>query len=261
MDYTIYFVSIPVILAVAIIGWILLRRWRKSRDEIIKPIIELVPPGEQFFPRLTNGDPPGTIFRITPQKVRFHVGETKNVQIQLSTEAQGRKTQRIEAKTDVLAKILDLNLDVGLIGSQNEELVFEMDDSVRETTADIDIDPLVKKTLERITVREEDRYFVIRETSATKQISFELKREQVDRFGGEAKIQEKIEAKATIFSKKDATTFELKRKFDELMRVMFVAEEIHVEKPKRARYRGPVSPSPKFLRGPVKESLDWTDEQ
>lgn len=238
---------------------------RDGKRKLIPPFksqIKIVPDGWQFFPSLTNGDPPGTIFRITPQKQMFHVGETKNVPIYPSIDAQGKKTEKIEASTDMLVKILGLNLNAGSTASQNEDLVFEMNDSLREITNDLDIDPLIEKTFNDVKIRKEDRYFVIRETTATKQITFELKKDQVDRLGGEAKIQEKIEAKATVFSKKDSTTFEMKRKFDELMRVMFNAEEIHV-KPD-AQFKGlslPSSKVPEFIRSPLKERLEWIDAQ
>jgi hypothetical protein len=225
-----YYVSILVIVVLAIVGWVIFKRWQKKKNEIFRPVVSVVPPGWQFFPKLTSGDPPGTIFRITPQKQRIYVGVTKNVPIHQSEEIQGRITQKIEAKTDMLARILSLNIQSNLASSQNEDLVFEMSESVRETTHDEDIDPLINKKFKNLTIRDEDRYFVIRETSATKQITFQLKRDQVDRLGGENIIKANIEGKATVFSKKDATTYELKRKFGQLMRVMFSAEEIQPEK-------------------------------
>jgi hypothetical protein len=256
MDYTVYYISIPIIVAIAVIGWALFKRAQRT----VETEIPVLPTGWQFFPNLTTGDPPGTIFRITPEKQRFEVGEAKGVPIHTCIEASGKKTEKTEINTSMLVRILGLNLVAGLEGNQKEEIVFEMDDSRRETTTDEEIDDLLKKIFAGLTLRPHDRYFVIRETSATKQIAFELKKDLVERLGGEAKMQEKIEVKATVFSKKNSTTFELKRNFDELMRVMFNAEEITLKK-SEITFRGPGAPSPKsqeFIRSPVKESLEWT---
>ncbi len=259
MDYTVYYIAIPIIVAIAAIGYFIFWKWKTNRPT--NPIA-IVPEGWQFFPKLTQGDTPGTIFRITSQKQKFTVGITKNTLIHSYPEAQGKMTQKIEANTDMLAKVLGINLEAGIVASQNEEITFEMPDSIKEVTYDTEIHPLIKKELAGITPMQGDRYFVIRDTSKTQQINFELKRDQVDRLGGEAKIQEKIEVKSTVFNKKDSTTYELKRSFPEPMRVMFNAEEISWKNFEQEREFPSRPQLPReYIFKPVKELLDWIVEQ
>jgi sporulation protein YlmC with PRC-barrel domain len=222
--------DLPSIICMGVAGIVLFKRRKKSVGDIVKPMASIVPTGWQFFPKLTNGDPPGTIFRITSQNQKFYVGEAENVPIRSFKEIQGKITQKIYGNTSILAKILALNLAFDAQANRDEELVFEMGESIREITRDEDIDRLVETKLAKIKQRKGDRYFVIRETSSTKEITFELKKDQVKRLGGEAKINESIKGEA-VFSKKDAATFELRRKFPELMRVMFSAEEVYPKDP------------------------------
>jgi hypothetical protein len=259
MDYTIYYVGIPVIVAIAVIGWLIFKHWQKQQDGEQMPVTPL-PLGWQFYSNLTNGEPPGTIFRLTRAKQRFIVNIPKGVSIHSTQEVNARINQSVQASMGMFAKFLGLSINVDLKAEQAQSVVFIMDNSTKESTYDTEIDKVIKKALEEYQYKRDERYFVIRDTKSTKEIDYELTRDQVDSLGGEAKIQEAIEAKTTVFSKKGATKFELKRKFDEPMRVMFNAEEINV-KESEITFGGVKRETPEFTRNPVKEHLEWTDAQ
>jgi hypothetical protein len=262
MDYTIYYIAIPIIVIVAIIGWILYKRiGTKVKDPYIR--LTTMDPGWQFFPNPTTGEKPGTIFRITPSNQRFRVAET-DVPIHDSTVATGKKTQKIDVSTGMLVKIAGINLDVGLKGGQKQELVFEMDDCKNQITSDEEIIEPIRRKLASIPLIESDRYFVIRETNAAKHLVLKLRNDLVESLGGKANIQSKIEANSTVLSKNEQLYYDLDRTFPDYMRVMFNAEELKpVVKPKTettSRAPGARAPQlPEFVRVPITQRLSFTD--
>jgi hypothetical protein len=181
----------------------------------------------------------------------------------------GKVSQKVQASTGMLATFFGLDIKLDVNAQQNQELKFEMGNTINEATYDLEIEEVIKQALEKHEYKKDNRYFVIREAKATKKIDYELTRSLVDNLGGEAKIAEKIDSKTTVFSRKDNLNFVLKQEFNEPMRIMFKPEEITKEEPyiefSREESRPekiparPIRLTPKFTRKAVTEHLEWTD--
>jgi len=255
MDYTIYYISIPIIIAVAVAGWIIVHRKPPTPPT-------LLPEGWQLYDFPTNGEPPGTIFRITKDKHRYIVndpGDLKGVALAHCQEAMGTTSYKTLASMGSSVKLLGLDIKVDVSAQQNQELKFEIENpTIKEWVTD-GIRPALKKAFEKYGFIIDNRYFVIREARSTMKIDYELSKNLVDSLGGEANIKGKIGATATALERKNDLTYVLKREFSEPMRIMFNPEEIKKQEEEITFGGAPVKQPPKFTLEPVKERIEWTE--
>ena len=96
--------------------------------------------GWQFYARPTSLEPPGTIFRIDNQGLRFLVTEIKP-QITMGTEAFGTQSVAVRTNARILARFVGGRTEAmaGQQGERLETLEFEMFDVQKEATTDMAI--------------------------------------------------------------------------------------------------------------------------
>ncbi len=222
--------------------------WRKKTTE--NPLKKMLPPGWQFYTKPTTGDPPGTIFRITSEKQKFNVTNL-DVEIVPSDESAGKYVKK--TTMDVLLRFTGFEkIKVAGQGKMAQQLVFEMKDPKGETTFDEKIDPALSKWIEneKFSFRKDERYFIIRDTTKTKEINYKLSQEQVKTLEENTILGNAIlkhEAKAASVDKEQ---FTLPQKFSQEMRIMFNAEEIKMKL---------VENKIKLSHYPVKGLLEYTE--
>ena len=211
-----------------IVGW-RITKWRREKETKVIPIL---PEGWQFYEGLTEGSPPGTVFRVSPNKKKHFVGiiEKPKYEIEVIEKAEeiGKYTQ--EASMNTLIQFTGLKTaQVSANIEDTQKLTLEMPKLIRETVCDITIDPLVEKLIEdkRLRIRKNDKYFVIREARKTMEINYKLSKGQVESLGGDASLK-KIELKAKNLSYLKRRHL-IKQKFEKPMRVMFISEEVKIK--------------------------------
>ncbi len=264
MDDIIYIVIAIILVIAVVVGFLMFKWWQRKVEKEVIPT-DVLPPGWQFYQNLTTGDPPGTIYEITKDKHRQTYSYPDSIEkIHRSKEAQGRIKSKIQAKLGDFVNFLGLKINLTLNASHVQELTLAMDDTEKETLVEKDVVELIEKSFKDMKPDSSSRYIIIREARSTKEIDYIFTKNQVDSFGGKAEIDKAIkEANANLeFSKTADTEFKLQRKFDQPMRVMFLAEEIQFpEEEVRFRVAGTDKTIPsvkQFTRKPLKEPIDWT---
>jgi hypothetical protein len=211
----------------------------------------ILEPGWQFYSRPTTLEPPGTVFRIDADQRRYVV-DTLQVRLQTGDEAFGKHQESVAASLGILARLF-ARADVTARSAKAEQLVFELAGAAREVVGDVDLDVVLQPFLKDLPYRVDNRYFVIRAARTATQITYCLRRSQVDDLGGEASLAECVALQGSLFTSNSNGEFELRQTFDKPMRVMFLPEEI---KPRTAGLGGA---SPQLDLVPVEEPLVWKD--
>jgi photosystem II stability/assembly factor-like uncharacterized protein len=226
---------LPLVSAIGIAAFSIVFVWRvmsKRKEKTKFTMGGPLPVGWQFYEGLTEGFPPGTIFRISPDKGRRIVGTIKPPEYSLEITECDEVVGNYKQTASMNTLIQFTGLKTKAFGKMNETqtLTLKMPGLTRETTSDVNLDPLVEQLLTKKIkwIREKDRYFVIREARKTEEINYQLTQGQVEGLGGEASLSKaEIKANNLSYSKKHQVIIQ---KFQKPMRVMFNAEEIKIER-------------------------------
>lgn len=221
--------------------------WQRGKKS--DPLKGVLPPGWQFYTRPTTGEPPGTIFRITPDKKKFFVWPLA-VPIRPCEEVTGKYSRKITVGILLRFHGLD-NVDVTGKGKRMQQVVFGMKDATGEVTYDKDLYPALNKWVDdpKFAYQDSDRYFVIRDATKTKAINYQLTQEQAQLLTEKASFGKLLKQEGKI-SSKDEQNFVLPQEFNSPMRVMFNAEEIKIKIVKNKKM---------LSRHPVKGVLEWSE--
>jgi hypothetical protein len=188
-----------------------------------RPLGQL-PGGVQFYANPTALEPPGTVFRIDPNRAQYLVKQLE-VTVQSAPEASGAWRETVRASTGVLAQLLGVAPVALKAGSERtEEVAFELSGVVREVTFDSDLDAAVEM-FRREKYRADNRYFIIRECWLAKSINYNFRERYILDLGGEAVLKQ-LTAKGALLSRSRSGEYVLKKKFETPMRVLFLPEEI-----------------------------------
>lgn len=128
---------------------------------------------------------------------------------------------------------------------QKHRFFTESVDGIREYLTDEQIDKKIKVAFQNISIRESNRYFLIRETVKTKNINFTSSTSWVSNLGIEAKLKELVKGKAAL-KWVGGKEFSLQKKFDAPLRYWYKAEVLRVTK---AAGMGPGQPA-EVIRNP-----------
>src|SRR6266850_590901 len=183
-------------------------------------------PGWQFYTRPTSAEPPGTIFRIDNQGLRFLVTEIKP-QITMGTEAFGTQSLAVRTNARMLARFVG-GRGEGVAGQQAERLEtleFEMFDVQKEVTTDMAILELLAEFRSRVDYRRDNRYFVIRESRSAVALKYLLSKELINSLQGTAGLAQLVKSNGGL-SYEERGSYVLNQKLPARMRVMFLAEEL-----------------------------------
>ncbi|MBU0476010.1 MAG: hypothetical protein KKF62_17830 [Bacteroidetes bacterium] len=161
---------------------------------------------------------PGTVYRISADGVKYIVQDVKQIKSDESND--GSLIGQMTFSSEELLNILNLNFSSDFITVE-----VEIKDAIREYTEQASVDfALYENDIAKdIMLDENSKYFVIRETVATKEIIFRFSKSSISQLTtGKSNLKEKS-GEGIDFP------FEMSKKFSELKRFFFLEEKI--EKP------------------------------
>lgn len=213
---------------------------------------EALDAGWQFYSRPTTMDPPGTVFRVDKEGVKYPVHRL-GLAIEEGKEAEIHLESEIETTASILTRFFGLrSFDVKAGAGRVKRLKFSMSEPVREVTTDYTVSKSMGLFLKEMPYKAGNRYFLIRAARTATAMKYLLSQELAADLGGEVAITEAIKAGAKIKAGTQGIV-EIDQKFEERMRVMFLPEEIM---PVRA---GLSSKQPELGLRPVSEVLIWEE--
>jgi hypothetical protein len=218
-----------------------------------KPRVPELYPEFQMFPSARNFDPPGTVFRINPDGVRFDVVDiSKSVSPSAGEEAVPEQTGSRQISADAFAMALGGQASASLRGSGRYAVVLKLAGVRREKTLDFDVDRALKSALQLVALRKDSKYFIIRETIAASQINFTLS--VADSAALKAKLGDQAQAETKgALDTSGSGELKLVVKFDLPSRIFYKPEEINIDS-------SGISEEIKLTRVPVTQELVWRTE-
>lgn len=207
--------------------------------------------GWQFYARPNTLEPVGYVFRIDEDGVRFPVTHFQ-VEQEEGVEAGVKVSQRVEVKTGILARFLEL-IDLGADASfgRTRVLEFEIHDPIRVSSTDVAMDAALKDFLREFTGKEKNRYFVIRQTRSASSMTFRMSAELVAELGGKGKVSDGLKAGATLKVDR-AGQYEVHQTFPERLLVTFQPDRIE-------RVTAGLAEEGAFGLTPTVEMLEWRE--
>lgn len=253
MDLDVYWYVLAGAIVAAIVGFLLVKRSRVPSARNSELPAGALAPGWQFYSNPTTLEPPGTVFRIDPERRRYIVDSLK-VEIQSGDEALGSVEESVAASTSMVARFMGLpNIEVSMGAQKTEHFAYEITNPVMEVISDVELDKTLPAFLKALDFRRGHRYFVIRQARKASAMRYKLTRGQIDNLGGEASVGKQLTAQGKVFSSDSSGKYTLEQDFKTPMRVVFLPEEIM---PVTA---GLAVDKPQLGLVPVKEPLRWED--
>lgn len=253
MNSNVYWYVLGAVVLAAIVGYLLVQSKRVPSARNGELPSGALPRGWQFYANPTTLEPPGTIFRIDPDGVKFPVGSVE-VPITSGEEAVGKLEESVAADSNILARFIGLpEVSVGTGTRKTERFVYELTKAVMESTTDADVDKPVESFLEGFKLRKGERYFIIRQARKASGMRYRLTRSQVADLGGEVKVGEQLSAQGKVFSSDSSNQYVLEQDFPVPMRIAFLPQEIGYISAALARSE------PQLGLLPVNEVLRWKE--
>jgi hypothetical protein len=195
--------------------------------------------GWRPYPTIRAFDPPGRIIRKEANGAIYGVGV-----LPVTNARCGGEEFLPEVKKTSKFKIGDVLETIGvakeaLPATFNAELSRTADYEVssisgtRECLDDRDIDPIIARIADyfaqnQIMVRDDNEYYIVRETLATKQLKFKSDKNWLGNLGVDARFKQQVENKAKL-EWGSGTTYTIDKTFDQPMRVWYRAEKLNIK--------------------------------
>jgi hypothetical protein len=190
--------------------------------------------GWQTFSSARTGDGPGRIYRIDRDGQVFQV-----TQVNVTAKTDDQRLYKVERKTELTLKEVLKTIGVaeaklpGSVTAQLERKANFQTESVngrREFLEDRDLpENTLRDALTGIRIRDENTYFLIRETLASNKLTFTVSRNWITQLGVEAEIKKLVESTSGV-EWKDGTEVSLDTTFDKPYRIWFKAEQLNIER-------------------------------
>ncbi len=201
---------------------------------VVKPIPETSVSAEGFqsFASARSFDPPGRIYRVAPN------GEVYGVVTLPLTPKRGKEVipKMVEKRELTLGQILNTvgadavrlpaKLEAALISKH--EVTMESVNGEREYVDDAEVDKAAGDAMRGITIRPNDKYYVIRETIRTDNAIFSSSKSNLVSLGVEAEFKNVVSTKSTL-KWDDSASYSISKKFDEPLRLWYKAERLAVK--------------------------------
>ncbi|CAM4111653.1 hypothetical protein [Pseudoalteromonas byunsanensis] len=197
------------------------------------PVGILSSEGFAAFTTPRSFDNPGTVYRINENGKRFKVTEIQ-VPIEngmeelpklssLQTMSLGQLLQSIGASSDKLSASIKLNL------SRTKSILLEANTGKRFTTRDDDVDNAFIAWAATAKPKDNSRYFIIRETVATKQLNYKVQSDWLNELKLDTDALELAgyEGNASVNGQ---DILEMNREFSDYRNVWYKAEEVTLNK-------------------------------
>jgi len=219
--------------------------------------------GFKAFPSPRTFDPPGRIYRVDPTGSVFGVTSLKLKSQQGKEEIADYKDTTDISLKQVLETIgvpaTKFPVVAALDFERKRRFETKSVSGVREFVDDEQVDQQLPLALGSITIRDDNQYYIIRETVMTDNIDYVSEKSWLVSLGLDAEFQNVVKAHSDL-NWGTGKTFSLKKKFDGLRRVWYKAERLVIELPLGAApgqlplvKRGKVAPGEFSLSGPVVE--------
>jgi len=183
--------------------------------------------GFQLLAAPTEGDAPGTIFRLDSRHRRFEVGELARLPIRRQNIAVG--TLKAERKIDasLLGRLLSIATPTSASGriASTHTTTFSLTKAFKEVTLDADVTAGIKAFLPQVDWKTDSHYYLIRETIGASAMSYVLQDSTMRELGGRAKLSEAF-AGRTDLSWSSSASNDLVQRFPMPYRVLYKIEEI-----------------------------------
>jgi hypothetical protein len=152
------------------------------------------------MPLPTDGDAPGTIFRIDPSGKRFDVAYLSDqVKIYNQHIAMPSWSTRKTVAANALIRFLKRTANFHAGGNTARTLDMTLDSATKQVTLDDDIDALLaSKALFKSKWKMDSKYYLIRETISVKHLKYSLSQDLVADLGGDAALSASVTGSADI---------------------------------------------------------------
>ena len=206
-----------------------------TKPEQVAEVIPGVPNGYTCPVVPNTFDPAGSIYRIDASGTFYRVADLGSKPFVVKNRrpdvviADYVLSDEQAASAGVSARLLKTALpDLSAEGSLDEKVSVEI--IVKDIRADIiydtGADQIVSWFQENVRPRPGSRYFIVREAIQAGAVTYRLKRKDLAKFGGSAKIEQIAEAKANVTVRDNNSTFEITQAFSPRVNVCVKADEI-----------------------------------
>jgi hypothetical protein len=191
----------------------------------VAPVTE---PGFQLFPTPRSGDGPGTVFRITPEGVRYDVVDLSGAlspAVTVETYPLLIDSTARSLRGDVLLKFVAAGGRITTQLDRDVRVEFMLGGARREKTTDVEIDRVLRPRLADIIWRPNDRYYVIRETILVDSMRLKIDRSSANQLDQDATFRTVAADTMRLRWSRDAT-YQLAQRFVPPQRVMYKVDRI-----------------------------------
>lgn len=202
----------------------------------LNPVVPQGPKFEDFkvFASPRSFDPPGRIYRVQPDGQVFGV-----VTLQITPQSGVEAIPKIETRTNFSLKELletvgvaadELPASVSAEIKQKREVTFEGLDAKREFLDDADLDNILPKVFADIKIRPDNKYYVIRETISSDDVSYKMEKSWILNAGFDAKFKDIVKNKTNL-DWGSGENFSMNKKFNQPLRIWYKAELLTIDRP------------------------------
>jgi hypothetical protein len=207
-------------------------------------------PEFQMFPSARTFDPPGSIFRVNRDGVRFDVADiSSEIKSAKGEEDIPDQTGRRRVEGNVIANLLKGNTSSALSAAGTYDVSLKLSGVVRETTSDLNLDKALSLALKQVALRSDNRYYVIRETIAVREVDFELSTTDLKSVSAKIGTKPAGDDKVDI-RQQGSTSTTLVGHYDRPYRLFYKVEEVQFTS-------SGLSGDLEISRQPVTARLDW----
>ncbi len=203
--------------------------------EEVPEVIPGVPKGYTCPVVPNTFDPAGSIYRIDTSGTFYRVADLRSQPFVVKNRRQDVViadyvlSDEQAASVGISARILKSALpDLSAEGNLDARVSVEI--IVKDIRADIiydtGADQIAQWFQKNVSVRVGSRYFIVREAIQAGAVTYRLKRKDLAKFGGRAKIEQVAEGNANVTVRDNNSTFEITQTFSPRINVCVKADEI-----------------------------------
>jgi hypothetical protein len=207
-------------------------------------------PEFQMFPSARTFDPPGSIFRVNRDGVRFDVADISGeITPATGSEDIPDQTGRRRVEGNVIGNLLKGDASGAVSAAGTYDVGLKLSGAVREKTSDLNLDKALSLVLKQVALRSDNRYYVIRETIAVREVDYELSTTDLESVAAKVGTKPVGDGKIDIRQKGSASTT-LVGHYETPYRLFYKVEEVQFAS---SGLNGDL----KLSRHPVTGTLDW----
>lgn len=208
-----------------------------TKAEKVPDVIPGVPKGYTCPVVPNTFDPTGSIFRIDTSGTFYRVADLGSERFVVENRrpdvviADYVLSDEEAASAGISARLLKTALpDLSVEGNLDERVSVEI--IVKDIRADIvydtGADQIAQWFRKNIKPKKGSKYFIVREAIQAGAVTYRLKRKDLTKFGGSARIEQIAEGKTNVTVRDNNSTFEITQTFSPRINVCVKADEIKI---------------------------------